>query len=59
MKTVATLILVLLISGCATRTKTEYYPCGAIKVQEVEEFFTLGTKGSGVYGLFVFYVETE
>ena len=53
------LLLLLLLSGCATRTRIEYYETGEIKAQEVEEYFTLGTKGAGTYGLIVLYVEAN
>ena len=53
------LLLLLLSCGCATRTRIEYYETGEIKAQEVEEYFTLGTKGAGTYGLIVLYVEAN
>ena len=60
MRIIIVCILIMLLSGCVTRTRTttriEYFDTGEVfaeeTTEEVEEGFTLGTQGFGTYNIF-------
>jgi hypothetical protein len=49
MRAIIVALLLLALSGCATRRHVEYYESGAVKSETVEDGFTLGTQGLGEY----------
>jgi uncharacterized lipoprotein len=51
MKLLIISLVLLVLSGCATKHHVEYYESGAVKSETVEESFTLGTQGMGSYTL--------
>lgn len=51
MKLLIISLILLVLSGCATKRQVEYYESGAVKSETVEESFTIGTQGLGSYTL--------
>jgi len=51
MRAIIAALVLLALSGCATRRHVEYYEGGAVKSETIEDSFTLGTQGMGSYTL--------
>jgi hypothetical protein len=49
MRAIIAALVLLALTGCATRRHVEYYESGAVKSETVEDGFTLGTQGLGEY----------